>query len=98
MYNGREDHMVKVKGYRIHLGEVEHALNKHKHVAECVVVLNEDKQLHAHITIKDKAPTLLELKMHCAKLLPKYMLIDRLQVWSQLPLTRNGKYARQELA
>ncbi|RRS07930.1 amino acid adenylation domain-containing protein [Pseudoalteromonas sp. J010] len=97
MYNGREDHMVKVKGYRIHLGEVEHALNQHKHVAECVVVLNEDKQLHAHITIKEKAPTLLELKMYCAKLLPKYMLIDRLQIWSQLPLTRNGKYARKAL-
>lgn len=97
IYNGREDHMVKVNGYRIHLGEVEYAINQHENVSECVVVVNEAKQLHAHITIEGRVPSLLELKIYCSKLLPKYMLIEQLRIWEQLPLTRNGKYARKDL-
>ncbi|MBM7841338.1 thioesterase domain-containing protein/ubiquinone/menaquinone biosynthesis C-methylase UbiE/acyl carrier protein [Alkalihalobacillus xiaoxiensis] len=39
---GRLDHQVKVRGYRVELGEIESVLNQHKNIQESVVVAKED--------------------------------------------------------
>ncbi|KZN30399.1 hypothetical protein N480_05455 [Pseudoalteromonas luteoviolacea S2607] len=98
MYVGRQDHMVKVKGYRVHLGEVERALYQHPAIKECLVVLSEAKTLEAHIATESEPPSLLTLKMHCAKRLPKYMLPEQIVYWDALPRNRNGKLSRQSLS
>ncbi|TQF70369.1 amino acid adenylation domain-containing protein [Pseudoalteromonas luteoviolacea] len=98
MYVGRQDHMVKVKGYRVHLGEVERALYQHPQINECLVVLSEAKTLEAHIATESEPPSLLTLKMHCAKRLPKYMLPEQIVYWDALPRNRNGKLSRQSLS
>lgn len=99
MYVGREDHMVKVKGYRVHLAEVERAIYSHQQVTECVVLLDKGQRLHAHIACKkDTHLSLLSLKMHCAKRLPKYMLPEQLTLWPVLPKNRNGKLSRRCLS
>ncbi|MDK1286000.1 amino acid adenylation domain-containing protein [Pseudoalteromonas umbrosa] len=99
MYVGRQDHMVKVKGYRVHLGEVERALYQHQEIKECLVVLDEQKNLVAHVaTAGIKPPSLLTLKMHCAKRLPKYMLPEQIVYWEALPRNRNGKLSRRSLS
>ncbi|MFC3032803.1 amino acid adenylation domain-containing protein [Pseudoalteromonas fenneropenaei] len=97
IFVGRKDHMVKVKGYRIHLAEVERALYQHPAIKECIVVVGADKSLHAHLTVTEPAPTLLNLKMHCSKWLPKYMLPDHVHIAPALPRNRNGKLSRQAL-
>ncbi|MDK2595354.1 amino acid adenylation domain-containing protein [Pseudoalteromonas obscura] len=98
MYVGRQDHMVKVKGYRVHLGEVERALYQHPEVKECLVELDEKKNLIAHIACGSQPPSLLTLKMHCAKRLPKYMLPEHVVYWDALPRNRNGKLSRRSLS
>ncbi len=97
MFIGRNDHMVKVKGYRIHLSEVEAAIEWHPAVKECVVLLGTDNALHAFVVIQGEAPSLLKMKMHCAARVPKYMLPDKLHVLSELPRNRNGKVSRKSL-
>ena len=98
MYVGRQDHMVKVNGYRVHLGEVERAIYQHPAVKECLVELSSQKTLHAHIAVEGDAPSLLTLKIHCAKRLPKYMLPEQVIVHDALPRNRNGKLSRQCLS
>lgn len=43
LYLGRLDHQVKVRGFRLELGEIETALNAHPAVRESVVILREDQ-------------------------------------------------------
>ena len=42
-FKGRTDHQVKVRGYRVELGEIEAVLRGHEAVRECVVTTREDE-------------------------------------------------------
>jgi amino acid adenylation domain-containing protein len=42
VYVGRRDHQVKLRGFRVELGEIEATLNQHPAVQEAVVVARED--------------------------------------------------------
>jgi amino acid adenylation domain-containing protein len=100
-YIGRRDHMVKLRGFRVELGEVEAALLGHAAVKEAAaIVLGEGlvARLVAVLGVGDEpAPTLLDVKRHCAIRLPRYMIPDDLQAMPALPRTGNGKVDRQAL-
>jgi amino acid adenylation domain-containing protein len=101
-YAGRRDAMVKVRGHRVELGEVEAALAGHDDVLEAaVVVLGEglESRLVAAVVARPGAePDLLEIKRRCAARLPRYMIVHGLRVLDELPRNRNGKVDRRELA
>lgn len=101
-YVGRRDHMVKVRGHRVELGDVEAALTSHPDVAEAVVVVTGhgvDARLAAFVVPgPGRRPGPLTLRSHCAKRLPRYMLADVLRLLPELPRTRNGKVDRAALA
>ena len=99
---GRRDHMVKVRGCRVELGEVEAALVEHPAIREAAVLVNgagPDARLVAFVLAAPGArPSLLEVKRHCAERLPRYMIVDHLKVVADLPRTPNGKIDRLLLA
>ncbi|SHF88139.1 AMP-binding protein [Streptoalloteichus hindustanus] len=100
---GRRDHVVKVRGHRIDIAEVESALVELDGVAEAVVVSTGQglaARLHAVCVVRPgaRAPNLLEVKRHGARRLPPYMLADAVHVVAELPRTANGKYDRPSLA
>jgi len=101
-YLGRRDHMVKVRGHRIELGEVESAVAAHEAVADCVALVVGDgleARLHAVVVPRgEQGPSLLALKRLCAERLPTYMIIDAVHTVSDLPRTANGKIHRVGLA
>ena len=43
-YVGRADYQVKVRGFRIEIGEIESRLGEHEGIRENVVILREDAQ------------------------------------------------------
>ncbi len=100
-YVGRRDTMVKVRGHRVELGEIETVVANHDDVLEAaVVVLGEglESRLVAAIVARPGAePDLLEIKRWCAARLPSYMIVGGLRVLAELPRNRNGKVDRGEL-
>lgn len=101
-YLGRRDHMVKVRGNRVELGEIEAAISALPAVADVAVVVTGSglaARLHAVVVpVRDAAVTLLDVKRCCAERLPPYMIVEELRVVESLPLTANGKKDRTALA
>jgi clorobiocin biosynthesis protein CloN4 len=99
-YLGRRDHLVKVRGHRVELGEIEAVVAQHPGVAEAAVVMvgaGDETRLVAVVVPADDPPGLLALKRHCAERLPRYMIIDAVHLMPELPRTRNGKTDRRRL-
>lgn len=98
LYIGRLDQMVKVRGHRIELGDIEASLEEHPALHEVAVIVagpGLDARLVAFVVLAaEKIPSLLEIKRHCAERLPRYMIIDEMKVINALPRTRNGKIDR----
>jgi amino acid adenylation domain-containing protein len=101
-YVGRRDHMIKSRGYRVELGEVESALYKHEDVKEAAVVAIPDELLGNRIRafivpLEGSALTPKELEIFCVRQLPKYMVPERIEFRDALPKTSSGKIDRTAL-
>jgi amino acid adenylation domain-containing protein len=100
VYVGRRDQMVKIRGHRVELGEVEAALLTHPEIEDAAVAAvgsGVQARLVALLAARTDPPSLLEIKRHCAERLPRHMIIDRAIVVDELPRTRNGKLDRPAL-
>lgn len=101
-YVGRRDQMVKVRGHRVELAEIEGALLEHPAIGEAaaaVVGEGAAAKLVAFVVPRGPAPPpLLDVKRHCAERLPRYMIVDDLRALAALPRTPNGKLDRRALA
>lgn len=99
---GRLDHQIKIRGYRVELGEIEIALAEHPAVRECVVIARDDtpdeKRLVAYVeTASDKVVDSVELRRFLQIKLPDYMIPSAFVRLEALPLTPNGKVDRKKL-
>jgi amino acid adenylation domain-containing protein len=96
---GRFDHQVKVRGYRVELGEVEAAMAAFPGVASCAVLLREDQpglqRLVGYLapeTVDEEA-----LREHLFAALPAPAVPAALVRLPALPLNSNGKVDRKAL-
>ena len=101
-YLGRRDRMVKRRGYRVELGEIEVALYRHPRIKEAAVVAKPDEELGVKITAflscrEAKRPTLIEIKRFCSEHLPLYMIPDVFSWHEALPKTSTDKTDYQRL-
>ncbi len=102
-YLGRNDRMVKTRGHRVELDEVEAALTSHPAVSEAAAFAVPDgrgsKEIHATVTLKEGqnigSGTLLK---HARAKIPAYALPTEIVVTSDLPRTSSGKIDRKRLA
>jgi amino acid adenylation domain-containing protein len=102
-FAGRRDHQVKTRGYRVELGEIEAALHRHPTVAEAVALAVPDDEvtnrLCAVVVFRPGASAPEgDLKDHCARILPRYMVPERIEARPDLPRTASGKVDRRALA
>ena len=100
-YLGRVDHQVKVRGFRVELGEVEAQLRADPAIGEAVVTAQPGLggvRLVAHITGRDGvAPDPGALRERLSRVLTDAMLPSAFVVMDALPLTPNGKVDRRAL-
>jgi amino acid adenylation domain-containing protein len=95
---GREDHQVKLHGFRIELAEPESALAAHPAVKEAVVIACDGSLAGFIVPHAAYTPTPAELTQYLRTCLPGYMVPTRLTIISALPLTPNGKIDRRQLS
>jgi amino acid adenylation domain-containing protein len=100
---GRIDHQVKLRGFRVELGEIEAALKTLPAIREAVVLLREDtpgdQRLVAYVAAgPDGVPGgEAALRRHLAERMPDYM-VPAAFVWrDSFALTPNGKIDRRML-
>ncbi len=98
---GRRDHMVKTRGYRVELGEIEYVLNSHEDVKDAAAIAIPDELVGNKIVaccvtrdIDDVEP----LRAFCRERLPLYMVPSAYVLRAALPRNSNGKIDRAELA
>jgi amino acid adenylation domain-containing protein len=100
IYVGRTDHQVKVRGHRVELSEVEHALGAHSNVSQCIVEARSDRgrdELVAYVAWKEAKATIGELREYARSRLPEFMVPSRFVEIDRFPLTHNGKVDRRAL-
>jgi amino acid adenylation domain-containing protein len=95
-YLGRRDRMVKKRGHRVELGEIETCLHQHASIREAAVVARLDEEagmkIKAHLSVRDGTrPSLILLKTFCSRNLPLYMVPDEFAFHESLPRTSTGK-------
>jgi amino acid adenylation domain-containing protein len=101
-YIGRRDRMIKRRGYRVELGEIEAALYRHTSITEAAVIALPDQTDGVCITAfinwsESKRPSIIALKRFCIENLPAYMVPDRFSVQPSLPKTSTDKVDYQRL-
>jgi amino acid adenylation domain-containing protein len=99
-FHGRMDHQVKVRGFRVELGEIEAQLRGGDRVKDAVAVMRDTadgtKQLIAYVVASADLDR-DSLRSHLAAHLPDYMIPSSITVLDAFPLTANGKIDRAAL-
>ncbi|HEX5760264.1 MAG TPA: amino acid adenylation domain-containing protein [Thermoanaerobaculia bacterium] len=99
---GRGDQQVKVRGFRVELGEIEAVLGEHPAIEEAVVMArpdhNGETQLAAYFTAPaGTPPSLAELRALLLRRLPEHMVPAAFVRLGALPRLPNGKVDRGAL-
>lgn len=98
---GRIDHQVKVRGFRVELGEIETMLLQHPQVSECVVLARDDvpgdRRLAAYLVTAGGEIDIGQMRSFLGARLAEYMVPSHFVVLDALPVTPNGKVDRKAL-
>jgi amino acid adenylation domain-containing protein len=100
---GRKDDMIKSRGYRIELAEIEIALSsRDEELAQfCAVAVPDpmiENEIWAAVVFREgKVLTEEALLAHCKQKLPEYMVPARVFVTDHLPQTTSGKVSRRDI-
>ncbi len=96
---GRTDDQIKIRGYRVEIGDVQAAVAAHPGVAQAAVIARPDPttsgshRLVGYIVAAPECSTDLidDVRTYLAGVLPPYMVPTAFGTVDELPLTDNGK-------
>lgn len=100
MYVSRKDFQVKINGFRVELGEIEHTYSTISEGIFCVVIpyTNAQGNTELAIIIEGKEYDYNEHLEIMAKKIPAYELPNKWFFIKQIPLNVNGKVDRKQIA
>ncbi|GGV28754.1 non-ribosomal peptide synthetase [Streptomyces spectabilis] len=91
VFLGRVDHQVKVRGFRVELGEIESTLTRHPAVRASAVIVREDRLVGYVIPTDGADLDTAELRAYLAGELPDHMVPTAFVELDRLPLSPSGK-------
>jgi D-alanine--poly(phosphoribitol) ligase subunit 1 len=97
MFLGRKDFQIKHLGYRIELGDIEHAVLQVDGIRNSCVVYNQEKKEIALFYECDKELSPAFIRERLLTTLPKYMLPTVFNWMELMPRNPNGKIDRAKL-
>ncbi|MFG2619810.1 amino acid adenylation domain-containing protein [Streptomyces sp. NPDC048507] len=100
-FMGRKDNQVKVRGFRVELGEIESVLREAvglRDVAALAVRKDDDTRLVCYVGLEGADVPVETMAGHLRRKLPHYMRPAKILVEDRLPQLPNGKVDRKALA
>ncbi|AYV31134.1 Dimodular nonribosomal peptide synthase [Streptomyces sp. ADI95-16] len=98
---GRRDDQVKVRGFRVALGEIEAALKSHPELRHAIVIVREDvpgdRQVVAYVEPHGPEFSTAGLERHLRTRLSPHMMPQAVVTLDRLPLSGHGKVDRSKL-
>ena len=96
---GRIDRQIKIRGFRVELGEIETVLKQRADISQAVVICDDDSSGNQRIVAYLASPKpvseperfSVELREFLLEKLPEYMVPSVFMFLDELPLTSNGK-------
>jgi amino acid adenylation domain-containing protein len=98
---GRMDSQIKIRGYRVELGEIEEVVRSMSGLDGVVAIpwpVTENGCEGVQVFLQGEAQDVDALRAAVASRLPGYMVPNRFYFMENLPLNVNGKFDRNELA
>ncbi|GHJ15511.1 non-ribosomal peptide synthetase [Micromonospora sp. AKA38] len=100
-FRGRRDGQLKIRGYRVELGEIEATLGGLDEITDCRVVAREtgpdgERQLVAYL-VADGEMNRASIRERLTRALPDYLVPSAFVQLERLPLNANGKLDRHAL-
>jgi len=99
-FRGRNDDQLKIRGYRVEVGEIEAGLRSYPGITAAIVLGLPDKTGSKTIVAyveTSRSLSLDDLLRHLGKTLPTYMTPNHFVFLEAFPLTSNGKIDRKRL-
>ncbi|WP_281883439.1 non-ribosomal peptide synthetase [Paenibacillus sp. YYML68] len=96
----RKDGQLKLRGFRIEIGEIENALSKHPSVLDAAVIAVKDGNVVKHLSCfysEKERVTSSELREHLKAYVPHYMIPSYFYRLTEIPLSPTGKVDRNKL-
>ncbi len=97
---GRLDELVKIRGYRVELGDIENTIKKIKYVKDCAVIVRKnndlENEIYAYIVSGQKV-NISEIRNILSTKIPEYMIPAYIAQINKIPVTSNGKLDRRLL-
>ncbi len=97
---GRDDHQVKLRGYRVELGEIESALQSHPQVERAAVIVDQPLSPNANLIAYVSGAGQLDteaIRTYLAQRLAAYKVPAAIVVLTTMPMTTSGKVDRKRL-
>ena len=98
IFDGRIDNQIKIRGYRVELGEIEAAVKQELEVSEAAALLREvkgEKVICLYVQGSDVGKETIYEKL--SKRLPIYLVPSRIKIMDKLPIKSNGKIDMDKL-
>jgi non-ribosomal peptide synthetase-like protein len=101
VFHGRIDDQIKIRGFRVELGEIETAIAEHHSVEHAAVIMRNENGIDALIAFvaprKNIALDVADLRADLRKRLPLYMVPSQFEMIAEVPRLSSGKVDRKAL-
>lgn len=99
-FRGRADNQIKLRGYRVELEEIDHAISSIPGIVRALAIAIQDGNGSSRLIAAYSGNKLgdADLLAHCNKHLPAYMVPSRFVWLDSIPTNANGKADRRAVA